>query len=260
MFSKIRARATYANVAMTLALVFAMSGGAYAAKRYVITSTKQISPKVLKALAGKVGAEGKEGKAGTPGTAGKDGVNGVNGKDGAAGASGESVGVKAVPTKVSTCAEQGGSEFKVGATSTLACNGQTGFTETLPSGKSERGQWGGAAGAGAVIAAISFTIPLSEGPKARFMGLLEGEDELHEATAVKNHECRGTAAAPVAAPGYLCIFTSLAENVGGAYLGSAELKEFNANELAGKSGAVMELAPAGGGALAGAGPWVVTAE
>ena len=44
-----RGRLSYANVAMTLALVFAMSGGAYAASKYVITSTKQISPKVLKA-------------------------------------------------------------------------------------------------------------------------------------------------------------------------------------------------------------------
>ena len=47
MFSRIRKRLTYANVAMTMALVFAMSGGAYAAKKYVITSTKQIKPSVL---------------------------------------------------------------------------------------------------------------------------------------------------------------------------------------------------------------------
>jgi hypothetical protein len=33
-----------------LALVFAMSGGAYAASRYVITSTKQISLEVLESL------------------------------------------------------------------------------------------------------------------------------------------------------------------------------------------------------------------
>jgi hypothetical protein len=48
MLSKLRRRLTYANVAVTLALVFAMSGGAYAASRYVITSIKQISPKVVK--------------------------------------------------------------------------------------------------------------------------------------------------------------------------------------------------------------------
>ena len=46
MFSRLRKRFTYANVAMTLALVFAMSGGAYAAFTSLITSTKQISPSV----------------------------------------------------------------------------------------------------------------------------------------------------------------------------------------------------------------------
>ena len=53
MFSKIRKRFSYTNVVLTIALVFAMSGGAYAAKKYLITSTSQISPKVLKSLQGK---------------------------------------------------------------------------------------------------------------------------------------------------------------------------------------------------------------
>ena len=63
MFSVIRRRATYANVAMTLALVFAMTGGAYAAKKWVITSTKQIKPSVLKQLTGKAGPGGPPGAA-----------------------------------------------------------------------------------------------------------------------------------------------------------------------------------------------------
>jgi hypothetical protein len=42
---------TYANVTATLALVLAMSGGALAAKHYLVNSTKQIDPKVLKSLA-----------------------------------------------------------------------------------------------------------------------------------------------------------------------------------------------------------------
>jgi hypothetical protein len=44
MFSRIRKHFTYTNVAMTDVLVSVMSGGAYAASKYVITSTKQISP------------------------------------------------------------------------------------------------------------------------------------------------------------------------------------------------------------------------
>ncbi len=41
-----RPRLTYANVLATLALVLSMSGGALAAKRFLITSRGQISPRV----------------------------------------------------------------------------------------------------------------------------------------------------------------------------------------------------------------------
>jgi hypothetical protein len=46
-----RRHLNYANVVATLALVFAMSGGALAAKHYLVNSPKQISPKVLKSFA-----------------------------------------------------------------------------------------------------------------------------------------------------------------------------------------------------------------
>ena len=74
-----RKRLTYANVTATLALVFAMSGGALAASHYLINSTKQINPKVLKKLAGKTGAPGKTGPSGAPGPAGS--VSGPAGGD-----------------------------------------------------------------------------------------------------------------------------------------------------------------------------------
>ncbi|HEY5343386.1 MAG TPA: hypothetical protein VIJ66_06970, partial [Solirubrobacteraceae bacterium] len=72
MFSALRKRMhlSPATAIATLALVFAMTGGAYAAKHYLINSTKQISPKVLRALKG------------------KNGKNGLNGANGAAGAQG----------------------------------------------------------------------------------------------------------------------------------------------------------------------------
>ena len=54
-----RRRLNYANVTATLALFFALSGGALAAKHYVISSTNQISPKVLSALKGKTGPTGE---------------------------------------------------------------------------------------------------------------------------------------------------------------------------------------------------------
>ncbi len=62
-----RRHLTYANVAATLALVFAMSGGALAAKHYLVESTSQINPKVLKKLRGHNGKIGKTGKAGLTG-------------------------------------------------------------------------------------------------------------------------------------------------------------------------------------------------
>jgi len=66
----VRKRITYANVVATLALVFAMSGGALAANHYLISSTKQLSPKVLKKLKGKIGKSGANGAAGGQGPAG----------------------------------------------------------------------------------------------------------------------------------------------------------------------------------------------
>ena len=65
---------------MVLVLVFAMSGGVYAAKHYVITSTKQISPKVIPVLKGKAGASGAAGPRGAPGSQGTAGANGSNGE------------------------------------------------------------------------------------------------------------------------------------------------------------------------------------
>lgn len=84
-----RRHLNYANVAATLALVFAMSGGALAAKHYLINSTKQINPKVLKKLkgnTGKTGATGATGATGKEGPAGKEGaLGGAPGKEGAPG-------------------------------------------------------------------------------------------------------------------------------------------------------------------------------
>src|SRR5258708_2366712 len=74
-----RKRLSYANVTATLPLVFAMSGVALAAHHYLINSTKQINPKVLKVLKGKTG---KEGPAGKEGLTGKEGKEGLAGKEG----------------------------------------------------------------------------------------------------------------------------------------------------------------------------------
>jgi hypothetical protein len=84
----IRKRLTYANVVATLALLFAMSGGALAASKYLITSTKQISPKVVKQLKGNAGPAGNTGPSGPAGKEGQTGKTGEPGKEGKAGAPG----------------------------------------------------------------------------------------------------------------------------------------------------------------------------
>jgi hypothetical protein len=99
-----------AMVVAVAALVLALGGGAYAAKKYVITSTGQIKPSVLKSLQGRAGTTGATGPAGAQGEQGTRGKAGVEGQPGPEGPEG-------LP-------------------------GEPGPTETtLPSGKTETGLW-----------------------------------------------------------------------------------------------------------------------
>jgi hypothetical protein len=86
-----------------VALFFALGGSAIAAKHYLITSTKQIKPSVLKSLKGKTGRAGPTGAAGLPGTAGAVGKEGAPGKEGKEGKEGK-VGPPG-PTNLSTLEE-----------------------------------------------------------------------------------------------------------------------------------------------------------
>src|SRR4051794_31276654 len=77
-------RFSYANVAATLALVLSMSGGAVAAKHYLLNSTSQVNPKVLKALKGGSGPRGLQGPPGAGGPQGQEGRPGREGREGRA--------------------------------------------------------------------------------------------------------------------------------------------------------------------------------
>jgi hypothetical protein len=86
-----RRRVGYSHVAATLAVFFALAGSALAASHYLITSTKQISPSVLRAIvraAAAKGAPGMPGTTGPSGPAGAAGAAGVAGPAGDAGAAG----------------------------------------------------------------------------------------------------------------------------------------------------------------------------
>ncbi len=217
MFSAIRNRMhlTPATVIATLALVFAMTGGAFAAGHYLITSTKQISPKVLKALAGKNGTNGLPGAQGPQGPAGPTGPSGPAGKEGGAGtngANGTSVTSTESKSKLGPCKE-GGSAFTAGSATTYACNGEKGREgtfggSTLPEGKTLTGVWGSSGygeaafpeeGVGYLTTGVSFALPLSSLPLSHLIQL--GETNLPTG-------CSGTAAEPAAEPGNLCVFVT----------------------------------------------------
>jgi hypothetical protein len=79
------------NLVAWLALFVALGGTSLATSRYVVNSTKQISPKVLKRLKGKTGprgAKGATGLAGVPGPPGAAGARGEPGPRGEVGAQG----------------------------------------------------------------------------------------------------------------------------------------------------------------------------
>lgn len=201
------AKINLVNVSIAVVIVFATAGGAYAGQHYIITSTKQIKPSVLKQL------EGKRGQAGANGVNGKDGaagVNGTNGKDGVAGVAGESVTSKEIKIGEAGCNKLGGSEFTVGGKTTTVCNGQTGYTETLPKGKTLKGDWSIAEEVpgigfveGGASTAVGFGIPLAVAPEA-VKYVKEGE-----ATPAG---CTGDVTNPGAEPGHLCVFAAFEFN------------------------------------------------
>jgi hypothetical protein len=257
MFQALRRRIhlSPATAIATCALVFAMSGGAYAAGRYLITSTKQISPKVLKTLqgkAGKAGATGPQGPAGTAGT-GAPGAQGPAGPAGAAGAKGET-----------------GAPGAPGANGKNGTNGKEGSPwtagGTLPSGKTETGVWRLPTGAGAnqEYAQISFSIPLAE-PLTWGEGKAgEPEDQVHYInpsgkevttinTEVASHPaCPGTVAKPEAMPGNLCVYASIAPTEGESAWNETITNPTGSNPGAATAGALL--------IAEGRGTWAVTAK
>ncbi len=245
MFSRIGKRITYTNVALTIALVFAMTGGAYAAKKYLITSTKQISPAVLKQLTGKAGPAGAEGKAGAQGAQGAQGAAGVAGKDGGPGTAGLE-----------------GKEGKVGKEGKEGKKGEEGKEGppfvgggSLPSGSTETGQWAiytKAAAAGEVkVATISFPVPLAAVPTLTMV--IFGDPVPAQCEG-------GTVAEPKAKTGNICVFEGEAAFIPHD-LTSVTAVDGNGDFAAAKNGVDLVFqtgAPPENGEESAAGSWAVT--
>lgn len=207
MLSYVRRRLTVANAAIVLVVLLATTGGAYAASKYVITSTKQISPTVLKKLKGAVGPQGVTGATGATGATGpqgKEGAAGKNGTDGAAGSPGESVTNTVLAAKNGTghC-EAGGAEFAVGSGSpTYACNGAA--PSLLKSGETERGEWAMTISHTEFVTYVG-VVPITYSPPIEFKHA-EHIEYLTE-KAVKQKTSTNCPKVGEAVAGYLCLYT-----------------------------------------------------
>jgi hypothetical protein len=259
MLSAIRNRITPSTVIATVALMLAMSGGAYAAGKYLITSTKQIKPSVLKQLTGKAGAPG------APGAAGAGGPGGAQGPQGPAGPGG-GPGKEGAPGKEGEKGKEG-AKGKEGSPWTAG--------GTLPSKATETGAWSfgeGLTEATIHVPVASFTIPLAAPLTGAGCGTNppEATCQVHyinekgkEVPApfeeVTSAKCHGTAEQPTAEPGNLCVYASEENHV-------VAINKFIANPgkavstegEAGTTGAIVNFVPVGANPH-GDGTWAVTA-
>jgi hypothetical protein len=243
MFSRLREHfGTAGLVVAIVALVAALGGGAYAATGGSSGGKATASAKGKQGPRGKTGKPGPQGPTGPAGPTGPKGdtgpkgENGTSGANGAPGADGKSVTGESIAAG-GACGTGGtGVKYTLNATSTNVCNGKngtTGFTETLPSGKTETGTWAvGNGGIGQVnfeaetslpvafqYVPISFPIPLEQAPELTTVWLSYGlgaeplEAELEEVLEEgAEHGCPGfEEGVPLADPGHLCVYASYLE-------------------------------------------------
>jgi hypothetical protein len=266
-------------VIAVIALVAALGGTALAASAALSGKQKKEVEKIAKKYAGKPGAAGPAGTNGTNGTNGKDGAPGAPGKDGTNGNS-----VVVLNEAPANCTA-GGFTYEVQGSGeeNEVCNGengQTGFTETLPPGKTETGGWAYFAPAGnPAVPYLSFNIPLAaplDGAHVHYAKLsiqqekfgsgalefCEGKTGTEltsceaEGRAIRT-ACPGSKAEPEAEEGNLCVYESGSNGM--------LIEIFPASSTAGsgagaaRSGAVLFFVPPGAGAISGFGTWAVTA-
>lgn len=263
MFSVLRDRLGVPGVVSVVALVFAMSGSAFAAK-YLITSTKQIKPSVLKKLKGPPGVAGANGGQGPQGVAGPAGPAGGRGATGATGATGAN-GVSVTETAIApggACGAVGGVAYTTASGTTNVCSGSPWTAGgTLPAGQTETGSYSvtSASGTGALfgvleVSSITFNIPLAAELDGSHVILVTGAvpDECEDSG---NAEAASTAN-PEADPGYLCVFQGTAVNMAPGGVPINKLSPFEAG--ASRSGALISYAVENPQAVA-LGSWAVTA-
>ncbi len=246
-----------ATILALVALVFAVTGGAYAASSsgvgsHATASVAKSKKSKKKSSSGKPGPRGPAGAAGSVGPAGPVGPAGAKGDAGAAGASGASgepgapgekgaagtagQSVASVTEPPGAHCENGGYKLTSAGGTQYVCNGQngadgqSGFTETLPAGQTEQGAFSfDRQPLGPAAVTISFNIPLAaELPEANVHFIPAG--------GTVPAACEGGSAAhPKAKSGNLCVFSSI--EVNGAFEGIEKVAGFGGG--ANTSGALI---------------------
>jgi hypothetical protein len=228
MFSRFHEKLGTAGFVISIvALVAALTGGAYAAgslspeaKKQITKESKKFSKQFSKqfAVAGPQGAKGDAGAAGATGDAGARGGTGERGLQG-------------VP-------------------------GETGFTETLPSGETETGVWSLGFDDENSAVPLSFNIPLAGAPAdLHFVNEAGEETGVGEGGFHPVVRCTGSAENPTAPPGEVCIYAAVEAFAPGPGTGFVESEPLT---TLWRSGATfLYNIPSGGVAL---GTWAVTAD
>jgi hypothetical protein len=263
MFHRIHQKLGTAGFVISIvALVAALGGGAYAAKNGLTGKQKKEVEKIARKYAGKNGAPGASGPAGSAGAKGDKGdagTNGTNGSSGTAGAKGDPGATGEAGTcsvKIPTC--------------------------VLPNGATVGGAWSSpSAGNEAVVPAftsISFGLRVAPAPttlfEARFEGIRYakvigngtkevfgpnktpgGAEEIAEDGEAFEAACPGSAAAPAATEGFLCVYIGAQSETG---ISSPTAVEPTNNQAANEFGVNLPFEVAPTGWMTGS--WAVTAK
>jgi hypothetical protein len=161
----------------------------------------------------------------TVGAVSKEVCNGENGAQGEPGEGGKSVTVTEFAGNAEPighpCHEHGGQTVQVEGSNEkrFVCNGSPAeFPTTLPSGRSLVGQWGSIVNnadvnffgesVGLGSDAVTFPIPLASAPTPHYINE-EGKEVKEDGSEVTSTACTGSAAAPTATSGNLCVYASL---------------------------------------------------
>ncbi len=292
--NRIKKHINPATILALAALVFAITGGAYAAgssggngggnsagSASHATAYIAKAKKKSKTPAGKPGPRGPAGPAGATGPAGPAGPAGATGPAGGAGAKGEN-GANGSNGEKGETGKEGppGPKGAKGENGVIHPGNPVGSAETLPSKATETGAWAISSGetkSGFLeFAVASFPVPLSAGlPGSKVSGTtyIPGgahyinksnkevffNEVLEEVVEVTSAECKGTAEKPTAEPGNLCVYAAqeLQTQILSGYITDPSIASPPEGSV-GATGAFAKVHVSGEEAVA-RGTWAVTA-